>query len=217
MHSGLLRQGAPSVLALYRETLGWNLGYVATDAAPELAPDEREITPLPEDVSDDIARSPERVIACNCARFDAVRMPSHVGQALLTACEEGPQVPAFVIPEADMVVVLVEPGSGSALAAESDCVIVHTGSRSWITVPPSPGMHWDTPPWTYASHRCIPLPNGARLAAKLHKVQRVLNRSRTRSPDSATTSNPPTSSMAGNSPCVQPVDITGPFTATNLP
>ncbi|MEV1083502.1 hypothetical protein AB0I98_35690 [Streptomyces sp. NPDC050211] len=177
MYPGLHRSSLASVLSIYRETLGWTVGYVIADGVPGFPPDEQTITPLIDATLFEFEGRQGPVIAANCACFDAVSMPSPVGQALLTAGEGGPHVPALVDREASRVVLLVEPGSGSALASNDERMHLHAGLRSWITVPPSPGLRWDTPPWIQASRQPAPLPCGQDLVVTLHKVQRVLKRS----------------------------------------
>ncbi|MFG1667656.1 hypothetical protein [Streptomyces sp. Y7] len=179
MHPGLHRSSLASVLSIYRETLGWTVGYVIAHGIPGLTPDEQTITPLIDATLFEFEGRQGPVIAANCACFDAVSMPSHVGQALLTAGEDGPHVPALVDREASRVVLLVEPGSGSALASNDGRIGLHTGPHSWITIPPSPGMRWDTPPWNQESRQPAPLPYGQDLVATLYRVQRVLRRSST--------------------------------------
>lgn len=99
--------------------------------------------------------------------FDAVFLPKDIGMAAMTALDRVGPVPCLV--QADRAVLLVLPGTGKHCLV-SDVVEVRSGPESWVALPPSTGVRWDTPPWEDPTPTPRLLMSGKDVGLTLHQV-----------------------------------------------
>lgn len=95
------------------------------------------------------------VIAATTA-FDAVVLPRRVGMAAMVCLDRQGPTPCLL--RDDVVVLLVQPRTGGALA--NLAVEIRAGDDDWIALPPSHGVMWDTPPWDDVTGDALTLRSG---------------------------------------------------------
>ncbi len=173
MPEGLHHLDTPTLMRIYREVLGWSLGYLASGDSTEMALPGGLVTPVSDEVLGALNIEQHPAIACRCVDFDAVTLPGPLGHAALTAFEGGPDTPSFTASAPNTVTLLVAPGSGPALATCDERLSVHAGSDSWLVIPPSPGTRWDTAPWVRGQVQPIALRRGEDLVPALRQGLRV--------------------------------------------
>ncbi|MEU8889843.1 hypothetical protein [Streptomyces sp. NPDC048442] len=136
------------------------------------------------------------VIHTGCAGFDAVALPRPVGNQVLIRLESGGLGPVPSLITAAQVTFLVQAGTGTVLGGPPD-VVVFSGSKARLVLPPSPGVRWDTPPWSPARPEPLALLDGEQVRTAVLDALRLCNRPRGTAPPSA---GAPTARSAGAGP-----------------
>ncbi|MFJ2744773.1 hypothetical protein ACIO3O_34530 [Streptomyces sp. NPDC087440] len=128
------------------------------------------------DEAGDSAESENVVIRTGCEAFDGVTLPRPAGHQLLLQVSRGRGPVPSLIPEAHTTL-LVQAGTGQVLGDPPD-VQIRSGPRVNLVLPPSPGVRWDTPPWSPARPEPLPLPllDGAQPLTALWHALRLCNR-----------------------------------------
>lgn len=114
----------------------------------------------------------QAVVQTGCSRFDAVTVPYVLGSAALLDIERRPTLfPCLKVGD-EVITFLVRAGTGGYLASLS-CRI-DSGEGPLLTLPPSPGVQWDTPPWDTTAPGPAPLdfPHGELLRTSLESASR---------------------------------------------
>ncbi|MFE3378682.1 hypothetical protein [Streptomyces anulatus] len=109
--------------------------------------------------------SPSAALIAWTRFFDAVVVPRAVGMAAMVTLDQIASVPCLVA--GGNVALLVLPATGRYALGPGLPGEVRTGPRSWVAVPPSPGVCWDTPPWEERTATPLVLLNGATLGRHL--------------------------------------------------
>lgn len=124
-----------AILRAYSEVLGWPLVVACRTVSPEQA--------------EDVLLTGELSLRTVCAGFDAVVVPREAGLAALVRVEHA-LGPVVSLTDSRTVTFLVRGGTAKKLEA-LDAVQVKSGTDASIALPPSLGVNWDTPPWSWAS------------------------------------------------------------------
>jgi hypothetical protein len=151
-HEGLVRT--------YEAVLGWHLlvGGCAVESAHEAV--------------QELAGTENTMLHTAGSGFDAVSVPRPAGMDTmlrLGRCKLG-LVPSLITTE--WVTLLVKAGTGSAFH-DLPAVEVVSGAESWLALPPSPGVRWDTPPWSASSPTPLDLVDGALVRAPVQDGLRL--------------------------------------------
>ncbi|MFI1868882.1 hypothetical protein [Streptomyces jumonjinensis] len=108
----------------------------------------------------------ERTVQATGA-FDAVAVPGPAGRKTLARLRSA-DINAPAMDAGHAVALLVAPGTGARLT-RLPTVLVFPGT-SPVLIPPSPGVHWATPPWTPETRTPLPLPDAQLLHPALAAV-----------------------------------------------
>lgn len=147
-----------AVLHAYESVLGWSL---LADGMPVRAKEADRL------FGDD----PTVVLRTPCAGFDLVSVPYELGLDALVLIERADvRIPCIRRPEE--VTFLVRMATGQFLA-DVDFTRVEAVPDGLLTLPPTAGTRWDTPPWLSSSPEPLPLPEATTLAHGLEKVTRT--------------------------------------------
>ncbi|MGW2081976.1 hypothetical protein ACWCOW_34535 [Streptomyces sp. NPDC001939] len=127
----------------YADILHWRLLVDGVPVAPEVADELMEGPPC-------------SVVQIRRKGFDTVTVPRTLGSDALLALDRGPvHVPSLLVKD-DAVTFLVQAGTGRYLAHISNALVEDDGLHL-LTLPPSPGVRWDTPPWDVYADAPMPL------------------------------------------------------------
>lgn len=141
------------------------------------------------------------VISTGCEAFDAVTLPRPMGNQVLIRLECGGLGPVPSLVTASKVTFLVQAGTGAVLGGPPD-VEVFSGSEHQLVLPPSPGVRWDTPPWSPACPVPLALLDGGQVRVAVLDALRLCNRPRAAGPPPPVTL--PAASSAGAEPRSSP-------------
>lgn len=111
------------------------------------------------DVEATLESAPGAAIIAATDCFDAVIVPVRIAMAALVSLEREAPVPCLTI-HGQQAVLLVLPATGRYSAGRPD-MQVRTGAGSWVALPPSHGVRWDTPPWNEQTNKPLPLLHGS--------------------------------------------------------
>lgn len=117
---------------------------------------------------------PAAVLVTPCAGFDLVVTPYRLGiDALLLLERADLHVPCVLrTGRAQQAAFLVRPATGRPLAGVG-FVRVEAGPGAVLTLPPSPGARWDTPPWHRTRPEPLPLLDAMDLVPAFAQVERT--------------------------------------------
>ncbi|MEU5425909.1 hypothetical protein AB0H73_09905 [Streptomyces olivoreticuli] len=104
-----------------------------------------------------LAGDPATAVFTTCAAVDAVTVAHDAGMTALVRLERrgiGP-VPCFAAGHRTLTF-LVRAGSGQDLGG-LDGASIATGTGWRVEIPPSPGVRWDTPPWSCTEREALML------------------------------------------------------------
>ncbi|MFF8786813.1 hypothetical protein [Streptomyces sp. NPDC015125] len=126
-----------------------------------------------------LSEQPHTVIETLCAdTFDAVNLPYAAGCDALIWLDrhysQVPRIPSFR--DGKSVTFLVQPGAALRLQG-LDAVSVVSGPAGRITLPPTPGVRWDTPPWCATTPAPIELADAQNLRPGLERALQLHGRS----------------------------------------
>jgi hypothetical protein len=149
-----------ATIQAYERVLGWLLIAGSTVMSQDRAIAELKARPAPG-------------LSTSCSAFDAVTVSHAVGietMVLLDRSGLGP-VPCLIA-QTDQAVLLVQPGTGGALA-RLEGVSVESGPGGRLDLPPSSSRRWDTPPWDTKSRRALSLLAGSELMPYVRDALRL--------------------------------------------
>ncbi|MEU4896220.1 hypothetical protein AB0B12_26290 [Streptomyces sp. NPDC044780] len=148
----------------YAEVLGWSLR-IGTELTQ------------PGEVDNAFAHDSSAVLWAACTKFDAVTTPRKAAtSALVRLDRRSTALPCLLCGETGTF--LVARGSGVHVSALAG-VQVMTGADARITLPPTNGVRWDTPPWHLTERAPLKLPSAVVLLSCLEEALRLYPRRET--------------------------------------
>lgn len=117
-------------------------------------------------------RDPSAVVQTRGEGFDTVSVPRALGSDVLLNIDRSPVTFPSLVAGDDVVTFLVQAGTGGCLADISEARI-ETGAL--VSLPPTPGLRWDTPPWDFYadSPTVLELPHARDLRKSLDTALRT--------------------------------------------
>ncbi|MFF4482903.1 hypothetical protein ACH4TQ_50870 [Streptomyces sp. NPDC021218] len=123
------------------------------------------------------AHNSSTVLLAACTKFDAVTTPRKAAtSALVRLDRKSTALPCLLCGETGTF--LVARGSGVHVSALAG-VQVMAGADARITLPPTSGVRWDTPPWHLTERTPLKLPSAVVLLSCLEEALRLYPRRET--------------------------------------
>ncbi|WP_019059927.1 hypothetical protein [Streptomyces prunicolor] len=125
-----------------------------------------------DNLGDALESAPGAALIAATERFDVLIVPRRIGMAVMVDLDRVARVPCLIDKGAEKTALFVLPATG-CYADPHPALELRTGPDEWIALPPSHGLHWDTPPWMEQTGRPHPLLHGADVGRHLADVFKI--------------------------------------------